>query len=170
MADRPAAESPEVGRSILRWSVAGTAVFSLGAVLAVIAEGAAVGVFVALSLLQFLIGTIVFLVAFARAVGRSRTESIGIGGLYFASGCAPRRVQVVLLTSLAVQVTVSVVAASVRLYTPVAFGVLAPMWSLGLTGLWSACHGTFAPRESEPVRQPREQRTGGEGRETKGRG
>jgi hypothetical protein len=34
---------------------------------------------------------------------------------------------------------------------PVAFGVLAPIWGLGLAGLWSARYGTYAPRPQEPT-------------------
>ena len=84
--------------------------------------------------------------AYAIAVGRSRTVDIGIGGLYFVAGSAPKEIRVNLLGSLAVQVIVAVVAASVRPFTSVAFAVLAPLWGLGLTGLWAARHGTFPER------------------------
>ena len=138
----------------IRASVIGTALFVLAGVHATI-DIDRPHFFVALSLLEFLIGTLVFALAFLRAVGRSRTETIGIGGLFFAAGSTPARVRAWLMGSLVVQTVAAIVFASIRLYTPVAFGVLAPMWALGLTGLWVAGHGTFPPREPEPTRAAR---------------
>jgi len=108
-------------------------------------------------LVLFALGGIAFLWAFAIAVERSRREAIGVGGLYFLAGCAPRSVQVSMLAALAVQSTVPVVVAVIRPFT--AFGVLAPMWALGLAGLWGARHGRF-PRRSEG---PHERRPAGPG-------
>ena len=64
------------------------------------------------------------------------------------SSKAPRRgvVQFRLLGSLAVQVVVAVVTASIRLYSPLAFGFLVPVYGLGMCGLWGARYGTFDPR------------------------
>ena len=90
---------------------------------------------VIISLVLFALGTAVFFVAYAKAVARSRYEAIGMGGLFFLAGTAPRRVQVLLLGSLGVEIVVGFVAASVRIYTPVAFGLLVPMYGLG----WPAC-------------------------------
>jgi sterol desaturase/sphingolipid hydroxylase (fatty acid hydroxylase superfamily) len=111
--------------------------------------------YVVVSLLEFVFGSVVFALAFLRAVDRSRTEAIGIGGLFFASGSAPTRVQLVLMLSLTAQVVASIAVASVHLYTALAFGVLAPMWSLGFTGLWVAAYGTFPGRAPEPTRTAR---------------
>jgi hypothetical protein len=58
-------------------------------------------------------------------------------------------VQAVLLGSLVVEVVVGLVAATVRIYTPVAFALLVPMYGLGLAGLWGATYGTFPPREPD---------------------
>ena len=148
-------ESPLVGTGILRATVIGTVVFVVSGVLASIFQGAATGVYVALSLFQFFVGMIVFGLAFFRAIDRSRTEAIGIGGLFFASGSAPKKVQLVLMLSLTVQVVVSIVVASLHLYTGLAFGVLAPMWALGFTGLWVAAYGTFPERTPELSRAGR---------------
>lgn len=148
-------ERPPVGTGILRATVIGTVVFVVSGVLASIFQGAATGVYVALSLFQFFVGMIVFGLAFFRAIDRSRTEAIGIGGLFFASGSAPKKVQLVLMLSLTVQVVVSIVVASLHLYTGLAFGVLAPMWALGFTGLWVAAYGTFPERTPELSRAGR---------------
>lgn len=96
------------------------------------------------ALVMLLVGSGAFLWAFALAVERSRTEEIGVGGLFFLEGCAPRRVQLVMMASVAVQTIVPLTVAVIRPFT--AFAVLAPVWSLGLAGLWGARHGTFPPR------------------------
>ena len=41
------------------------------------------------SLVLFAVGMVVFVWAYAVAVGRSRTDLIGIGGLFFLAGSAP---------------------------------------------------------------------------------
>ncbi len=140
---------PIAGTGIVRATVVGTAVFVVVGFAAAIVQGALTGVYVALSLFEFSVGMIVFVLAFFRAIDRSRTEAIGIGGLFFASGSAPKRVQTTLMVSLTVQVVASIVVASLHLYTALAFGVLAPMWALGFTGLWVAAYGTFPERTPE---------------------
>lgn len=135
----------------IRLSIIGTAVFVIAGIHASIFPSSP-SVFVAVSLLEFVVGCVVFVWGFWLAIDRSRTEAIGIGGLFFASGTAPRDVRLLLVGSFAVQTITAIVFASVRLYTPLAFGVLAPMWSLGFTGLWVARHGTFESRAPEPTR------------------
>lgn len=146
---------PLMGTGILRATVIGTAIFVVVAAIASVVQGAATGVYVALSLFQFFVGMVVFGLAFFRAIDRSRTEAIGIGGLFFASGSAPKKVQLIFMLSLTVQVVVSIVVASLHLYTGLAFGVLAPMWALGFTGLWVAAYGRFPERTPELSRAGR---------------
>jgi hypothetical protein len=134
------------GERIVRASIAGTVVFVLAALIGTIDLDLAV-VTVVVSLVLFAVGTAIFFVAYLKAIGRSRYEAIGMGGLFFLAGSAPRRVQVLLIGSLVVQIVVGLAAASVRIYTPVAFGLLVPMYGLGLAGLWGATYGTFPPRE-----------------------
>lgn len=143
------------GTGIVQASLLGTALFTvLGVAGAVVPDVFGVP-FLVVSLLEFVVGTVVFGLAFLRAVDRSRTEAIGVGGLFFAAGSAPPWAQRRLLASLAVQVVVAVVVGSVRLYTVMAFGILAPMWALGFTGLWVASYGTFPSRTPEPTRAAR---------------
>jgi len=143
------------GTGILRTTIAGTVVFVVLGLAASVFQGALTGAYVALSLFEFFIGVVVFGLAFFRAIDRSRTEAIGIGGLFFASGSAPKRVQLILMVSLSVQVVMSIVVASLHLYTGLAFGVLAPMWALGFSGLWVAAYGTFPERTPELSRAGR---------------
>lgn len=148
----PAVESgartsaPIPGRRIITASRVGTAVFTVTATAAVIDKDAFGLVNVIVSLVLFAVGCVVFLWAFGIAVNRSRTDAIGIGGLYFLAGSAPRQVQVALLVPLGVQVGVALVSAGLRPFSSLAFGVLVPMFGLGQAGLWGARYGSFGPR------------------------
>ena len=105
----------------------------------------------------FLAGCVLFGVSFLRAVARSRTDAIGIGGLYFlAGGTAPAPVRKALLWSLAIEVVVALGTAFARPYTNLAAGVLVPVYGLSLCGLWASTHGTFGPRTT-PKTDPGEQ-------------
>ena len=75
-------------------------------------------------------------------------SSIDIAGLFFLAGdVAPRADPPGASASRwPSQVVAVVVAASIRPYTEVAFGILAPMFGLGLMGLWGGRYGTFPPR------------------------
>jgi len=104
----------------------------------------------------FFAGIALFLWAFAIAVNRSRADLIGVGGLFFLAGSASRPVQRQLLGSFGLEVVVGLATAAVHPFTPLAFGVLVPMYGLGLCGLWSARYGTFPPRppdEGRPARK-----------------
>ncbi len=124
----------------------GTAVLTATAVAAVVSDAARpVAAAVALALNGA--GVIVFFWAYAIAVNRSRSDAIGIGGLFFLAGdVAPPPVRRAMLGSLAAQVAVGVGAAAARPFTSLAFGVLAPLYGLALTGLWGAKHGRFENR------------------------
>ena len=67
-------------------------------------------------------------------MGRSREVEIGIGGLYFLAGTAPRIVQLHLLGSSAAEVVVAFATASARPFTSLAFGMLVPVYGLGCCG------------------------------------
>lgn len=143
------------GQNLIRASWIGTVVYVAVAIPATVAPDTVGDVLAVLSVGLFAAGSIAMLWAFFVAVGRSRTETIGVGGLYFLAGCAPTTVQRTMMAALAVQVLVAIVTASVRLYTPLAFGILVPMYGLGLAGLWGALHGTFPPRgEQSPDSRP----------------
>jgi hypothetical protein len=143
-------DAPGAAR-IVQASIAGTVLFALTAVPAAIAPDTFVGVAVLVSLALFAVGLVAFVWAYAVAVGRSRTDLMGIGGLFFLAGSAPRVVQRRLIGSLVAEIVIAVVTASTRVYTPLAFGVLVPMYGLGLMGLWGARYGTFPPRPPQPA-------------------
>jgi hypothetical protein len=134
------------GPRIFAVAFTGTAVFVVTAIAAAIAPGVFGGVATAVALVLFALGMLVFFAAYARAVSRSRFDTLGIGGLYFLVGSAPRAVQVRLLGALAVQVVVAIITASVRPFSSLAFGILVPMFGVACCGLWGAYHGTFPAR------------------------
>jgi hypothetical protein len=151
----PAVDDGAAPRSRVIWAAyAGTAVFTAVAIAGTISPSLFGTVAVVVSVGLFGLGIAIFFAAYARAVARSRYDAIGIGGLYFLAGSAPRPVQVRLLGALAVQVVVSVAAASIRPFTPVAFGILVPMYGVACAGLWAAYHGTFPARRSRSASLP----------------
>ena len=137
------------GAGIVRLSWISTAAFAVAATVAAAVPERAARPVAVFDCVLFLIGVGAFLLAFARAVGRSRTEEVEILGVYFlGGGVAPREVRRSLLGAFAAQVVVAVVTASIRPYTAVAFGILVPMLGLGLAGLWGATYGRFPERHS----------------------
>ena len=138
------------GQAILNWSWFGTALFTLTAAAATIWPDTFEWLNAGVSLVLFAAGTFVMGWALLIAVERSRHHVIGIAGLYFAVGSASPEVRRILLSSLAVKIVVALTTASIRSYTPAAFGLLVPVWALGLTGLWCARHGEFEVRKTDP--------------------
>jgi hypothetical protein len=133
-------------RAILVAACLGVALHALAAAGAV-ATHACRGLHTVVTLGLFFGGTAAMGAAIVAAAVRSRTDAIGMGGLFFAAGSAPRRVALALQAALALDVVVALAAAGARPLTSVAFGVLAPLWPLGVMGLWCARHGTFPRRE-----------------------
>lgn len=136
----------DVTRRIIRASWTGTGLFA-GVAVAALAIDSLEPVSLAVDIALFAAGTVVFLWALAVAAERSRTDEMGIGGLFFLAGAtAPRHVKRHLLSSLAVQTVLGVATAGVKPFTPMAGGVLVPMFGLALCGLWGAKLGRFGPR------------------------
>ncbi|HZN13021.1 MAG TPA: hypothetical protein VFB78_02035 [Acidimicrobiales bacterium] len=136
---------------IIAASWIGTGLFALTAVGDVVTADLKVPAFV-VAMAMFVVGTGVFLAALVIAAGRSRDKEIGMGGLFFLQGSAPGDVQRHLLGSLAVEVVVAFATAGAKPYTSLAFGILAPVYGLGLAGLWAAKRGEFGPRAPRPRR------------------
>ena len=134
---------------IVRANAGGTAVFALTAVAAVATKAATVPA-AAVALGLFAAGIGIFFWAYAIAVNRSRTDAIGIGGLFFLAGeeTAPKGIKRAFLGLLAVQAVVGLGTAAARPFTSLAFGVLTPLFGLALTGLWGARHGRFGSRRA----------------------
>lgn len=141
---RPPGAPP--GRGVIGAAWAGTVAFSVAAVAATVVPDLLAVPAAVVAVALFLVGCVAFLWSFGKAVVRSRTEEIAVTSLYFLAGSAPRAVRRSLLAAVVVESAVAVVTASIRPYTPVAFGILVPVYGLGLCGVWAASHGTFPPR------------------------
>ena len=136
---------------MIRASWIGTAALAITAVGDVITPAFKVPAFV-VAVLLFAVGTGIFIAALVVAAGRSRDHEIGMGGLFFLQGTAPRNVQLQLLGSLTVEVVVALATAAAKPYTSLAFGILAPVYGIALAGLWAARYGTFPARVIKPRR------------------
>jgi hypothetical protein len=134
------------GAGLIRASWIATVVFVATGVAGLVAIDTVAPIVVWLSFALFVAGVALFFYAYAIAVGRSRTDAIGIGGLYFLAGSAPDAVRRTLMASLAVQCVMVVVLVAVRPFTSLVIGALAPMFGLGCAGVWGARYGKFEPR------------------------
>jgi len=142
----------EPDRMLVNLDLAGTAALVGTSAAAALVPSVFTLVHATFSIVLFVIGTGALLWAYALGISRSRTDTVDIPGLFLLSGAvAPAPIRTSFRVALAVQVVVVVLAASIRPFTEVAFGILAPMYGLGLMGLWAARHGTFPDR---PPRQP----------------
>lgn len=138
-----------------RLNLVGTALFALVTAVAAARFSAPWrAAVIVVDLVLFAVGVAAFLWGFSVAVSRSRGETIGVGQLFLLLGpTAPRDVKAVMWSCLAAQVLVGLVGALVRPDTDgrpgsaLAFGVLVPMFGLGLNGWWAARHGRFTARE-----------------------
>jgi hypothetical protein len=147
------------GSRIVAGNLVGTAVFVVTAVAAAVVFTTTfqwIGAVTALAL--FAIGVFSFLWGYLQAVGRSRTEEIGVAQLYLLTGPpTPAGVRRPMLALLAIQVVTATATTFARLDGPdgnpgssLAVGFLVPMLGFGLNGLWAAHHGSFPPRRVRP--------------------
>ena len=81
-------------------------------------------------------------------------RNVGVANLYLLTGgTAPRAVKGLMSGALALQVVAAIVGASIgmsglqeRQLNPLAFGVLVPMFAIGMNGAWAARYGSYGPR------------------------
>jgi hypothetical protein len=144
----------DAGRGLVLADAIGTALFVVTAVVeAILLERWTELVGVTVALVLFAAGCLAFLLAYARAIQRSRHDEIAVASLFLLAGPAvPGPVKARLGGLLAVQVVVALTTAIIRSFSPLAFGVLVPVFGVGLNGLWAARHGAFPPRRARPER------------------
>lgn len=151
MNDNPGATlDPVPDAAVIRWSWIGTGAFVVTAVAAAINPSWFATPAVTVALVLFSVGIVTMLWAFAVAVNRSRVDAIGVGGLYFGAGSAPRTVRLHVLGATTVQTVTGIATAAVRPFTSLAFGTLVPIFGIGLMGLWVARNGIFEPTDDPP--------------------
>ncbi len=141
------ADSP--GQDLYRFDLYATGVFVACAVLAAVFPVLHIP-FAVVSSVLFAAGTVAFLMAYGRAITRSREEDVSVANIYAMSGSTPKPIQRRFHALTVLQTTAAVVTSAIHPFTPQAFGILAPMLGLGLAGLWAARHGRFAERKDGP--------------------
>ena len=153
----PARDAPRAGaawRWLLVASRAGTAVLFVSTGLGVAwTEQAGRGAQV-VALALFAAGCGAFLRAFATGVRRSRFEQVSTLAAFLKTPGAPRAVRIELQLAAGLQFAAGLTGAALRPFGPLAFGILAGVYGLGLIALWGARHGEF-PDRSLPVERRR---------------
>lgn len=129
---------------VVRPAVWGTVAFAVVTAVGVTGGEAARPFAIVFDVILFVLGVLAFVRTLLVAAERSRTEELSVAGIWFLVG-APAPIRVWLLGAFALQVAIGVAGGVVR-PEPGAFGVLVPVFGLGLCGLWAARSGTFPPR------------------------
>ncbi len=117
------------------------------------------------SMVLFAIGVAAALWGYTSALERSRTDEVGVANLFLLTGpTAPSATRRPLTASLVLQVLgglggaiAGVVGLDEGKLNALAFGVLVPMFGIGINGLWAARYGSFGPRvasSSAPSNRP----------------
>lgn len=138
---------------LVRINILGTAAFVISATAAAVVFTPifrTIGAVVALVL--FAIGVASFIWGFFTAVQRSRYDNISVASLFlFFGAVSSNRVRRLMNGCLFTQGLCGLLTALARTSTDgrsgstLAFGVLVPLFGLGLNGLWSSRHGLFSP-------------------------
>lgn len=96
----------------------------------------------------FVAGAALFSWAFLIAAGRSRDEELTVAGAFFLAGSVGAPDRRWAFGALAAQTVIGVAGAAADPYTTMAFGVLVPMFGLGVIAFLGSAHGAFRVRES----------------------
>jgi hypothetical protein len=149
---------------LVRGNLVGTAVFVLTLCVAVPfrSERPAQVLIAVVSLALFAIGIATSLWAYTSALERSRSEEVGVANLYLLTGpTAPPPVKRAMSLALAVQVVAAVTGAAIGVaglqdnqVNALAFGVLVPMFGIGMNGAWAARYGSYGPRVTTAAKPP----------------
>jgi hypothetical protein len=131
-----------IGRRIIVVSWAALVLFAVVAVPDALGLHALDTTAAIVSLALFLGSLPVWLYAFGLVLVRSaRGDDIAVGSWVFLIGSAPGDVRRHLMGATVVSVVLAFATAWAN-----PFGVLVPMFSLGMAALWGARHGTYPPR------------------------
>jgi len=149
---------------VIRADLAGTALFVIALLIAVPFRSHRFAQFLigGVSMGLFTIGVATTLWSYARALERSRVDEVGVANLYLLTGpTAPKPVRRVMIGALATQIVAAVIGAWIGVVgldkgelNALAFGVLVPMFGIGMNGVWAAIHGSYGPRVRPVVSSP----------------
>jgi hypothetical protein len=146
----------EMQSRLVRADLVGTAVFAAALAVAVPLRSHRSGQFLIgiVSVVLFAIGIVGSLWAYATALERSRIDEVGVANLYLLTGnTAPTQVKRAMTLALVAQVVLALVGAFIGVaglkghqVNALAFGVLVPMFGIGMNGAWAARYGSYGPR------------------------
>lgn len=149
------------GASVVRLDLIGTAVFLVALAVAVPLRSQRFAQFLigGVSMVLFAIGVAATLWAYTRALERSRVQEVGVANLFLLTGdTAPKPVGRAMSLALVVQVVAAIGGAWIGVVgldkgqlNALAFGVLVPMFGIGMNGVWAARHGSYGPRVGTAV-------------------
>lgn len=141
---------------LVRINIFGTVIFVVSANMSTVIFTSGfrtLGVVVAMVL--FAVGVAAFIWGYFTAVQRSRYDNISVASLYLLLGdVATSKVRWLMNGCLVAQGLCGLITALVRTSTDgrpgstLAFGVLVPLFGIGLNGLWASRHGKFSRIES----------------------
>ena len=136
------------GRGIIVASWVGDVLFAVTAIPVALGVDALDDPSVVVALLLFFTSLVVWCWALGLAALRTtRGDDVQVWSLFLLEGRVPARVRWHLYGSFVVCLAITVGTASAN-----PFGVLVPMFPLGLVGLWGARHGVYPPRKTMPRR------------------
>jgi hypothetical protein len=155
---------PPGGGGVVRLDLIGTAIFVVVVVIAVPLKSHRPAQFLigGVSMVLFVIGVVCTLWAYTRALDRSRVENVGVANLFLLTGStASPAVKRTMSIALIAQVVAAVAGASFGVVglnkgqlNALAFGVLVPMFGIGMNGVWAARFGSYGPRSGTVVLPP----------------
>ena len=138
----------EAGHGIAVASWIGDALFAVTAIPVAVGVDAFDDPAVVVALLLFFASLVVWCWALGlAAVCTTRGDDVQVTSLFLLEGRVPSRVRWMLYGSFLVCLAITIGTAAAN-----PFGVLVPMWPLGLVGLWGARHGVYPPRKTAPRR------------------
>ena len=95
----------------------------------------------------FVAGALLFAWALTIAAGRSRMEELTVGGAFFLAGSIEKPDRRWAYGYLTAQTLIGFAGAVADPYTTMAFGVLVPMFGLGVIAFLGSAHGAFRQRK-----------------------
>jgi hypothetical protein len=105
------------------------------------------------ALVLFAAGCVAFVRAYALAVRRSRREQVATLAVFVQMPGAPPALRTEFRVATVLQFAAGLTGASLRPFSALAFGILAGVYGLGLTGLWGATYGVFPRRNPSAERK-----------------
>jgi hypothetical protein len=137
-----------VGRAIIVSAWIGNLVFAATAIPAATGVDAFDEAAVVAALVLFFVSLVIWCWALLAAIARTaRGDDVTVTTLFLIEGAVPAVARWSLYGAFAVCLAITVGTAAAN-----PFGVLVPMYPLGLIGLWGARHGVYPPRKAVPRR------------------